>query len=57
MDLYNAVEWALTQIDHDGLEITKNTPHALVEKVRLYLNDNNIEYSTFSYDDLVPLLN
>lgn len=30
--------------------------HLLVDFTRKYFNDNNIEYGTFSYDDLKPLL-
>ena len=44
-----AVEWALTQL----IEINN---HAMVDKVREYFNQHNIEYDTFSYDDLIPYL-
>jgi len=30
--------------------------YLLVDKVRAYFNTHEIEYSTFSYDDLVPYL-
>ena len=46
-----AVEWALREL-HDR-EITNAD---LVDKVREYLNNHNIPYDTFSYDDLVPYL-
>ncbi|MCE5220053.1 MAG: hypothetical protein LLF98_01995 [Clostridium sp.] len=52
----DAINWALTQKDVDGNEITKNTTHSLVDKVRDYFNSNNINYNSFSYDDLIPYL-
>lgn len=55
-----AIEWALTQsVDYgDGaiVQVTKNTPCELVDKVREYFNTNSSEYDTFSYDDLLPYL-
>ena len=56
-----AIEWALTQTvvyEEAGFEVqvTKDTPHELVDKVREYFNNNDIEYSSFSYDDLIPYL-
>ncbi|WNS74240.1 hypothetical protein RRV45_15120 [Bacillus sp. DTU_2020_1000418_1_SI_GHA_SEK_038] len=52
-----AVSWALTQknISDLGYEM-EQTPSFIVEKVREYFNDHNIEYNTFSYDDLEPYL-
>ena len=44
-----AIEWALTQLD----EIQNSD---LVDKVREYFNNNEIEYETFSFDDLIPFL-
>ena len=41
-----AIVWSL-----DQLESVDN--HTLVDMVREYFNENNIEYDTFSYDDLV----
>ena len=57
-----AIEWALTQtvvIDPDfniAINVTKETSMELVDKVREYFNANNVEYNTFSYDDLLPYL-
>lgn len=61
-EMKNAVIWALTQfaIDRDyGIKypITKDTPIELVDSVREYFNNNNIEYNVFSYNDLIPYLN
>lgn len=45
-----AVDWAVSQLD-EGYD------HGdLVDKVREYFNENDIEYSTFSYADLAPYL-
>lgn len=57
----NAIQWALQQtvidpLTQESIAVTKNTRHELVDKVREYFNDNNIEYSTFVYDDLIPYL-
>ena len=46
-----AVEWALSQLDEDIL-----THHSLVHMVREYFNEHNVQYDTFSYQDLVPYL-
>ena len=51
-----AVTWALTQKTSEGKLITENTNHELVDKVREYLNDNEVEYETFGYADLTPYL-
>ena len=54
-----AVSWALERTWVDGdreVKVTPDTPHALVCMVREYFNDNDVKYSTFSYDDLVPYL-
>ena len=46
-------EFGKTCVVEDG-EINS---HLLVDFVRKYFNEHNIEYSTFSYDDLIPYLN
>ena len=55
-----AVNWSLQQIikDEFGKEIhvTKENHQAIVDKVREYFNKNNIEYPTFSYEDLKQYL-
>jgi len=56
VEILLAIEWALQQKDSEGNFITKNNAHDLVDKVREYFNINNVEYSTFSYDDLIPYL-
>jgi len=52
-----AIEWALQQtyVDELGIEypVTKND-RMIVNFVRTYFNDNDIEYDTFSYLDLEP---
>lgn len=59
-----AIEWALEQcvIDEEfGQYCVKNNgyieKHLLVDFVRQYFNENNIQYETFSYLDLEPFLN
>lgn len=55
-----AVEWALSQTvvysNGEEIEVTKHTKTELVDMVREYFNNYNIEYSTFSYDDLIPYI-
>ena len=51
-----AIQWALTQKDEMGNQITSKDGQLLVDKVREYFNNNDIEYDTFSYVDLVPYL-
>ncbi|WP_157067199.1 hypothetical protein [Alicyclobacillus shizuokensis] len=55
-----AVNWSLQQTYDDGMgnqvPITKDTPQPLVDAMRKYFNQNSIQYSTFSYDDLKPYL-
>ena len=51
----DAIRWALTQ-KIDGEFIKATDAQALVDKVREYLNEHNIEYETFSYNDLIPFL-
>ena len=57
----SAVDWALKQKAKHPIfgeyRITKETSHELVDKVREYFNDNNIDYGTFSFEDLKPYLN
>lgn len=64
-DFQNAVNWAINQEEYDDLEETirkvkdesGNVDRSLlVIKVREYFNENNIEYDTFSYQDLEPIL-
>ncbi|MDP4549849.1 hypothetical protein Q9251_03030 [Alkalihalobacillus macyae] len=56
----DAINWALEQtyLDILGQEIniTIDDNIELVDKVRRYFNDNNIEYGSFSYDDLLPFI-
>lgn len=55
----NAVNWALQQNvegPYGPYQVTVDTPSELVDKVREYFNTNNIQYSTFSYNDLKPYL-
>lgn len=60
-EINQAIEWALQQTYDDGIgnqiAVTKENPQALVDHVRRYFNEHNIQYSTFSYDDLIPFLN
>jgi hypothetical protein len=53
-----AVNWAITQVMSVGDAIIKtiDDPLILVIKVREYFSDNNISYSSYSYDDLKPYL-
>lgn len=51
-----AVKWSLNQTDDKGDLIKKGNAHLLVDKVREYFNTNNIQYETFSYEDLKPYL-
>ncbi|CAM3774547.1 hypothetical protein ALCH109712_03135 [Alkalicoccus chagannorensis] len=46
-----AIEFAKSNEEYNG------TNHSLVDLVRKYFNDNNINYSSFSYKDLEPFLN
>lgn len=56
-----AVDWSLgrkiTNAWGFKIEITKDEPIYLVESVRDYFNSNDIEYGSFSYDDLTPYFN
>lgn len=56
-----AVNWALQQTVTNAwgftIQVTKDTPSLLVDKVREYFNANGIEYDAFSYDDLKPYVN
>jgi hypothetical protein len=55
-----ALQWALQQtyqtFDGSSIIVTKDDSSQLVDKVRQYFNDNNITYTTFSYNDLIPYL-
>lgn len=51
-----AIAWALTQTNAEGEQITFETHHDLVDKVREYFNANEIAYDNFSYEDLEPYL-
>ena len=44
----DAIQWAYAKNPSDIQE--------LVDKIREYFNDNQIDYETFSYQDLVPFL-
>ena len=62
-DFQNAVNWAIEQEEKnlEGKKINvkngnKINKSLLVRKVREYFNQNNIEYATFSYQDLIPYL-
>ena len=48
-ELKLAIEWAMEQSD-------ELTDHLLVDLVREYFNNNEIEYETFCYEDLIPYL-
>lgn len=50
-----AIDWALKQ-EYYNEPVTKYNPPAIVDLVRQYFNDNNIQYITFSFDDLKPYL-
>lgn len=55
----DAIVWALKQtyiFDGDTQQVTSDNPIFLIDTVRLYFNTNNIEYTTFNYDDLIPYL-
>jgi len=56
----SAVNWALQQqyeIEEGVfIPVSKDIPFTVVDKVREYFNTNNVEYDTFSYDDLIPYL-
>lgn len=54
-----AVNWALKQ-EVEGrygqVYYASEVPYLLVDFTRQYFNEHNIEYDTFSYDDLKPYL-
>jgi hypothetical protein len=63
LETQQAVDWALTQtvqVDYGYMvveeQLTKDMSNELVGKVRDYFNENNIQYPSFSYDDLKPYL-
>lgn len=51
----DAIAWAMTQ-HYEGEPVTTDNASAMVDLVRQYFNTNKIVYSTFSYNDLLPLL-
>lgn len=54
-----AVEWAVAQEyeTEEGVFVpTISEPFMVVDKVREFLNENSIEYNSFSYDDIIPYL-
>jgi len=61
-EIKKAVEWALSQeIIDDGMKVKVNDSgsinnHLLVDFVREYYNDNDIEYRTFDFNDLKKYL-
>ena len=41
----------------EEIKLSKESPNQIiVDNVRKYFNDNDIEYSTFDYNDLKPYL-
>lgn len=60
METKQAIDWALNQTYENEFgekEKVENDNQMIVDYVRKYFNDNNIEYDTFSFKDLEPLLN
>ena len=54
-----AVDWALKQSFEDDVGENvkvKSDPHLLVDFVRRFFNENQIDYDTFDYNDLKPYL-
>lgn len=56
VQIKDAITWSLMQKDSEGNAITKDDCQHLVDAVRQYFNNNNVVYSTFSYDDVIPYL-
>lgn len=55
----HAIEEAIQQTietERGSIPISLDMPHVIVDRVREYFNTNNIDYNTFSYDDLVPFM-
>ena len=54
----NAVSWALDQAEEIDGEVVKVKCDLtlLVDYVRQYFNDNNIEYSRFDFNDVKPYI-
>jgi hypothetical protein len=50
----DAIKYALEQTDVEGDPITIRRPMSLVSFVREYFDKHNIDYGTYSYEDLVP---
>lgn len=60
VEISNAIDWAIGhEIEYgqgERVVVSKETMHALVDKVREFFNINNIGYSEFSYKDLKPYI-
>jgi len=58
MHYREAIDWAKDQcIDSMGVEIcATEEKFVMVDKVREYFNDNNIEYGRFDFNTLRPFL-
>ena len=57
-EIKEALEWALKQTitEYDEKIEVKNNRHLIVDFVRKYFNDNDVDYSMFSYKDLEPFV-
>lgn len=60
-DIKNSLNWTFRQTYQDFvgevMQINKHSPHQIiVDHVRKYFNDNNIDYDLFSWDDMKPHL-
>lgn len=60
IETQSAINWALQQQyefeQGEFIRVSKDYPFMVVDKVREYFNVHNIDYSTFSYNDLIPYL-
>ena len=60
LETQDAVDWALQQqyeIDPGVfVSVSVDMPFTVVDKVREYFNTHSIDYSSFSFDDLIPYL-
>ena len=56
-----AVQWAIEQeievAPNEFVPVSSDPRTFLVDKVREYFNNNNVDYETFSYKDIEPYLN
>jgi len=54
----DAIDWALKQTVTtpygNTFQVTTKTHGELVEFVRIYFNEHDIEYNTYCYTDLIP---